>query len=397
MKNAKLLIFILSIVGCAALIWRFWAVAAPFVTAALIAYLLNPLVNRICKNKRIPRWLGVLIVMLVFIGLIAILISFTVPYAINQVSNLVKDIGTYASNMDDLTERAMEWLSGLHLPQFMLDKAKDILSNADVYLTKLFTVILEWLVNTSLGLFDVMVVIIVLVYFLLDGQKAVRYILNHLPITIGSRLSRVLYEANQLTWKYVRSRVIISGGMAIVTYLGLTIMGVRYAALFAVLSFILDFIPYFGSILAGVIIAVYALVTSGLGLAIGVAVFVLVVQQIEGNVVAPKIQADAVGVHPITVMFALLACSELWGPIGMLISTPVAGVCKVVFREIYRYLTAGLETPASAAAAASAAPSPSFSQFGAVTPEQKDKKQVPPVREQKPPAQEPPKTGGKNG
>ena len=83
---------------------------------------------------------------------------------------------------------------------------------------------------------------------------------------------------------------------------------------------------------------VFALITGGLSLAIKVAVIVIVVQQIEGNVVAPKVQSDAVNIHPLGVMFALLACSELWGPVGMLISTPVAVVFKTVIREIYNYI-----------------------------------------------------------
>ncbi|MEA5039981.1 MAG: AI-2E family transporter [Clostridiaceae bacterium] len=396
MKNAKLLVLILSLVACIALIWRFWDVAAPFFTAALFAYLLNPLVNRICKSGRIRRGLGVALVLIIFVGLIAMLLSFTVPYAVDQVSSLVRDISSYASNLDELTTRAMSWLSGLHLPSFLLDKAGELLSKADVYLTQLFTLILEWLVNTSLGIFDVVVVFIVLIYLLLDGRKIGRSVLDHLPMELSTHLSRVLHEADSLTWKYLRSRVIVSGGMAIVTYLGLTVMGIRYAPLFAVFSFILDFIPYFGSLLAGVIEAVYALVTAGPGLAIAVAVFVLVVQQVEGNIVAPKVQAEAVGVHPITVMFALLACSEIWGPVGMLISTPVAGACKLAFREIYRYLTAGMETPASAAAAAAEAQSLSVSQAPpfAQAPETKSEAPTPP---EKPPAQTSDSSGGNHG
>jgi len=396
MKNTKLLVLILTIITCVVLIWRFWAVAAPFFTAALIAYLLNPLVNRICKNGKIHRGLGVALVLIIFVGLIAMLLSFTVPYAVEQVSSLVRDIGSYASNLDELTSRAMGWLSGLHLPQFLLDKAGEVLSKADVYLTQLFTLILEWLVNTSLGLFDMAVVIIVLIYFLMDGRKIGRYALDHLPVDLSTHLSRILHEADTLTWKYLRSRVIISGGMAVVTYLGLTVMGVRYAALFSVLSFILDFIPYFGSLLAGVIEAVYVLVTSGPGLAIAVAVFVVVVQQVEGNVIAPKIQAEAVGVHPITVMFALLACSEIWGPIGMLISTPVAGACKLAFREVYRYLTAGMETPASAAATAADVPPTAFMEAPAIAPVPETNSEPQPKKTESP-APDSNKPGGTNG
>ena len=86
-----------------------------------------------------------------------------------------------------------------------------------------------------------------------------------------------------------------------------------------------------------------AIITGGMGLGLTVAVFVLIVQQIEGNIVAPKVQGDATGLHPVTVMFALLVCNRIWGPMGMLISTPVAAVVKVIVKEMYSYLIDGEE------------------------------------------------------
>ena len=131
--------------------------------------------------------------------------------------------------------------------------------------------------------------------------------------------------------------------MATVTYIGLSIIGVPYAALFAALSFVLDFIPYFGSTIAGIVEAVVATITGGIGLGITVAIFVLVVQQIEGNIVIPKVEGNATGLHPVTVMFSLLACNRIWGPMGMLISTPVAAVIKIIVKEMYNYIIDGEE------------------------------------------------------
>ena len=178
-----------------------------------------------------------------------------------------------------------------------------------------------------------------------------------LPQRAATRVSRVLYESNRYTWKYLGTRVLISLGMAITSYIGFSIIGLRYALLFAILAFVMDFIPYFGSIIAGVVDSVFALITGGVGLAVKVLIFVLIVQQIEGNVVAPKLQGKSVDLHPIWVMFALLACSESWGLIGMLISTPVAAVVKTALRELYYYMI-GDQKSAVAALAEEAAPKP---------------------------------------
>ena len=159
------------------------------------------------------------------------------------------------------------------------------------------------------------------------------------PLNLGYAMT--IHKAQGKTLDAVvvdMSRGAFAHGQTYVAYIGLLIMGIKYALLFALMSFVLDFIPYFGSLLAGVIEIFYALLTGSLGLAVAVAIFVLVVQQLEGNIAAPKIQGDATGIHPITIMFALLACNVLWGPLGMLISTPIAIIVKAILSEVHNFL-----------------------------------------------------------
>lgn len=338
LKNTKLLLLSLLILAVALAAYSFWDILMPFFIAAILAYVLGPIARWLTRKTKLKHGFSVAVVLFVFLAIVVTIISFSLPYAITQVSSLVRDISAYASNFDQVIAVVTEKMEGLHLPPIVLEPLETLLSKGDTYLAELFNYILTGLVNLSMGVFDLVIVIIVTVYFMLDGQKLMDSFKNILPDKIRIRFDRITATANDLTWKYIRSRVILSAGMAIVTYIGLTIMGVKYALLFAALSFVLDFIPYFGSIIAGVIEAVYALVTSGLGLGIAVGLFVLVVQQIEGNIVAPKIQGDVTGIHPVTVMFALLACNRLWGPVGMLISTPVAVIVKTVVVEIYDYI-----------------------------------------------------------
>lgn len=338
MKNTKMLVLVILLASLALALYSFWDVCLTFFTAIVLAYLLNPMARFISIKLKIRHGLAVALVLVLFLALIATLISIILPAAITQISNLVKEIGGVASDFDQLVTRALNWLADLHLPQAVLDKAAEVLSQADTYLLSVFSAILTALLNFSMGLFDLVIVVILVIYFMLDGAKIMASLLAALPEKLGRAVSRVRYTSNLITKKYIKSRIIISAGMGLVTYIGFSIMGIRYALLFAVMSFVLDFIPYFGSIIAGIIEAVYALIVYGPGLAVGVAVFVLVVQQIEGNVVAPKVQGDATGIHPVTVMFALLACSKLFGPIGMLISTPLAGIIKIVYQEAFRYV-----------------------------------------------------------
>ena len=345
MKNGKTLVLVLLLLGGVMLISGFWDIVMEFFTAALIAYLLSPLAKAAEKHLRLRRGFAVALVLLLAVSILVFLVYLWLPSVIEQITELVEDIVRYASDStyEDFLAQLKSYLESLHLPLGVLELADEYLQQADELLVNVLRSILTWVVTFTLSIVDIVVVIIVIVYLMLDGTKILRRFIGILPHSIARRTARVLAEGNELVWKYVKARVLVSGGMAVVTYIGLSIIGVPYAFLFALLSFVLDFVPYFGSMVAGLVEGVVATITGGLGMGITVAIFVLVVQQIEGNIVNPKVQGDATGLHPVTVMFALLVCNRIWGPMGMLISTPVAAVVKIIVKELYSYLIDGEE------------------------------------------------------
>lgn len=358
MKDTRLLALVILLIAVIAAIFRFWDVVMLFFLSAIIAYLLSPIVRLLTFGGRVPRGVAVAITALGVVGLLVWMAVLFVPFAVTQLSGVVNDLMAYAGSFDRLLASIEEQLAAWHLPQPVLDFATDIMGRADAYLSKFFSILLNWLMNTTTGLFDVVVVIILIIYFMLDGAKMIQNGIDALPERVAVRVRRVVNESNRYTWKYLGTRVLISLGMAVVSCIGFRIIGLKYALLFAILAFTMDFIPYFGSIIAGVVDSVFALITGGIGLAIKVLIFVLIVQQIEGNVVAPKLQGKSVDLHPIWVMFALLACSELWGPVGMLISTPMAAVVKTALRELYYYMIGDQKSAVTQAGPAPATASP---------------------------------------
>ena len=348
MKNTRLLALVILLIIFVASIARFWDVVMLFFLSAIIAYLLNPIVKLLTFKGRVPRGVAVLVTFLGVVGLIVWLGVLFIPFAIEQITGIVNDLMSYAGSFDQLLENTRDLLASWHLPQPVLDWATDLMGRADAYLAKFFSILLNWLASTTTGIFDIIVVLILIVYFMLDGATMIRNGIDALPPRAAVRVGRVVTESNRYTWKYLGTRVCISLGMAVTSYIGFRIIGLRYALLFSVLAFVMDFIPYFGSIIAGVVDSIFALITGGIGLAVKVLIFVLIVQQIEGNVVAPKLQGKSVDLHPIWVMFALLACSEIWGPVGMLISTPVAAVVKTALRELYYYMIGDMKSTMAA-------------------------------------------------
>lgn len=338
MKNTKLLVLVLMIITVIAGVFTFWDTLTTFLVSALIAYLLSPMTDFIIRKTGVRRGIAVTVVLLFFVTLVTFLISLALPPIIDQVGDLISDLQAYAGNFDDLVYTVTNYLAHLHVPQEVLDMVADLIAQGDSYIMSFALSLLASVVNLSLQIFDLVVIIIVIVYFMLDGPKLIQSLVNFLPRTAGDKVAHVLSEANNIGKQYIKSRFKISGCMAIAIFIGLRCFGIEYAFIFAILSFCLDFIPYFGSLIACVIEIFFALITGGVSKAIGVAIFVIAVQQIEGNIISPKIEGNATDIHPITVLFALLAAERVFGPLGMLISTPVAAILKLIFIELYLFV-----------------------------------------------------------
>ena len=340
LKNTKLFVLAFLVIAFTAGILTFWDTLLTFLFSAVVAYLLNPLVKLVMKKADCKRGPAVAVTLAIVITILSLLISLTLPYLIQQISGLIQDLQTYANNFDDLVFSVMRYLRHLHVPEEVIQLAADLIAQSDTYILSFALNLLTSMVNLSLQIFDLVVIIIVMVYFMLDGPKLIQNLISFLPTVIGDKVAHIFSEANQIGKKYIKSRFKISGCMATAIFIGLKCFGIQYAFVFAIMSFCLDFIPYFGSIIGSIIEIFYALITGGISFAAGVAVYVLIVQQIEGNILAPKIEGNATGIHPITVLFSLLAVNQIFGPLGMLISTPLAAILKIIFGELFHYVVA---------------------------------------------------------
>lgn len=338
MKNTKLFLLTAMVILAALFTFKFWDVLMLFLVSIILAYLLVPLVRLLSRKLKMKRGFAVLIVMLIVLVLIITIVSISLPMITAQMKNLTRTIQLYAGDFDSLIKNAVDYLAALKLPDSILQTLQDWLAQSDVIIASFLNGFTTGLLSIPTRLLDGVVVTVLTVYFLLDGGKMIDGFLSTLPLSTQVRMSRIISSTDTITRDYIRSKCLIALGMSIVTYIGLTITKIPYAPLFAILTFILDFVPYFGSIIAGMVIAFFALITGGVTQAIIVGVFILIVQQIEGNVVAPKIHGDQSGMHPALVMLAILVANKIWGPVGMLIAVPIAGLFKLVIGEIYQYI-----------------------------------------------------------
>jgi predicted PurR-regulated permease PerM len=178
---------------------------------------------------------------------------------------------------------------------------------------------------------QVVVFLIALLYFLVDGPRIGAYLLRFVPPARQADLERTGEAIHVRLGRYVRGQLLLVALMALVSWLVLHfVFHVRYALAIAVATGFLEIIPFLGPIAATSLAASLALTQSGLQVALGVVVAYLVLRQIEDQLVMPLVLGRAVELHPLVIMFAVLAGERIAGVLGMLLAVPIAAAAKVL-------------------------------------------------------------------
>jgi predicted PurR-regulated permease PerM len=338
-----------QLVGLPLLLVLAWVVAGAvrhvvflFLVALLIALLLNPLVRGLGRVW-IPRGLGVAIVYLSFAAAVALAVIALATVVVQQTrhaSHRIDDYFTVASGHPDETGAAHDltrfqvWLDGHHLKRIRVEKQGtkflDSIGTKDV--EKYTTKALNWAEGAGLAvvglLFSIVLVIVVSVYMLLDMHRLAAAVDRRFPPQPGT--TPLIERMEQALASYVKGQFALSliigtsagFGLWMLDMVGLMPNGGKYALLFAVWVGITELIPYVGPWLGAAPPVVYALVLHPLS-AVWVALLFLAIQQLEGHIVVPKVMGHSLRLHPLLVIFGLLAGGEIYGFPGILVALPL--------------------------------------------------------------------------
>ena len=346
-----------QLVGLPLLLLLIWVVAGAvrhavfiFLVALLIALLLNPLV-RMIGRLWIPRGLAVAIVYLTFAAAVALTILALATVVVQQTrhaSNRIDNYFTVESGRPPVTgathdlARFQGWLDAHHLKRVRVQKQgqKFLTSIGTKDVEKYTTKALNWAEGAGLAvvslLFSALLVVVVSIYMLLDMQRLAAAVDRRFPPAPGStplitRMERALesYVKGQLALSVIIGTS--SGlGVWVLGMLGLMPNGGRYALLFGVWAGITELIPYVGPWLGAAPPVLYALVQHPLS-ALWVALLFLAIQQLEGHVVVPKVMGKSLRLHPLLVIFGLLAGGEIYGFPGILVALPLLAAARAVW------------------------------------------------------------------
>ncbi|AIS52331.1 hypothetical protein TKV_c11600 [Thermoanaerobacter kivui] len=307
-------------------------ILSPFFVSALIAYLLNPFV-KFFTSKGFSVSFSIFVVFLIVTLGILFFSFFIVPLLVSEFIALLKMIPFYAEEIQTfLMQLKFNYLSYLP-PQFerVLDKNLGSLNTAfasqiDSAFKSAMTLLKD--------LVDIIVIPIVTFYLLKDKDVFKKEIERLVPQKYSFKFFNILRKIDKILSKYIRAQIYISIFVAIFTMIGLSLIKVKYAFLIGLLAGILNIIPYVGPILS-VIPAVLIGLLDSLTKGFWALIICLVVQQIENAFITPKVMSDSVGLHPVTVIFSLIAGEELFGIWGLLLSVPIVAMIKAIIIEIF--------------------------------------------------------------
>ncbi|RNC29319.1 MAG: hypothetical protein AWM53_00672 [Candidatus Dichloromethanomonas elyunquensis] len=313
-------------------------IISPFVVGVVLAYLLSPLVTSLQK-KGLSRQSSVAVVFIWITVLLTLLLFLLMPILYIELGKLAVVLPERFQVIYDYGQNAKAYYGQIGLPGEVGKLIEEKLMQGQSFLLNWLKSIVEDLPGllTYIGL--MILSPILAIYFLLDWNKLTDGIIRLVPAKMRGEWHRLLQEVDFIIQGYIQGNMIDALLVGLIIGFGVKLMGMEYALLIGVICGITNLIPYFGPILGGIPSVLLALSKSPI-MAVKVALVVFIVQQIDGNIINPRLMSSKVGLHPLWVVFALLAGGELDGILGMLIAIPLAAIIRIIFREIYYYLVA---------------------------------------------------------
>ncbi|MBX3615734.1 AI-2E family transporter [Nitrosomonas sp.] len=333
-------LFLACITGV--LIYLLSPILTPFLLAAVIAYICNPMVTRMARHN-IPRTIGTIVVMLLSLVAFCALILIMVPLFEKEAGRLLDKMPAF---LDMLKNHIIPWLESrldisLEPDMEMLKEAVSkhwqsaggVAAKILPSLTSGGMAVVEFLVNLLL-------VPVVLFYLLRDWDVLIKQIDEMIPRYWYPQMSQLAHETDRVLAEFLRGQLSVIVLMCICYVTGLWLVGLEFALPIGLVAGILVFVPYLGMIV-GLTLATLAAVMQFQDWSNIIPIWIVfgIGQLLEGMLITPWLVGDRIGLHPVIVIFALLAFGQLFGFFGILLALPVSAVMLVWLRHLHqRYL-----------------------------------------------------------
>ena len=298
----------------------------------IIAYAIKPLRNYFCDKFKISKRISSLIIIILSIGLFTTIIYFIVP-------TIIYESGNFGVMLDNVELYLMNMANKLNLSDLSLFETAYIQINEKInlFLASLSGNLIDNIASILENLVGFAIVPVVAYYFLADGELIYNKLLLIFPTDKRILIRKINGNIDKVLSRYIISQLLLSGIIGVLTFIMLIILGVKLPLILAILNAIANIIPYFGPIIGGAPIVFIALMQSPTK-AILALIGAFVIQQIEGDLLAPKITGVCINFHPIIIIILLILGGKIGGAAGMILAVPILVIIKVIYDDINYYL-----------------------------------------------------------
>lgn len=327
------------------------SILAPFAAGILIAYILyipcmkiELMYKKIKKVKIVnkkARPLGIFTVYLIVFILLVILINFIVPPIVQSVIDLTNNLQYYyettISKINELPEdsfwktevitRIMQEIQNIDIKQII--NVEQLAGYA------------QGAINFAGKIFDIFVTVVVSIYVLNSRSEILMFFRRLVGAIFKPKayqnINKYFHRTNEIFFHFLSSQFLDAIVVGVLTSIAMSILGVKYAVLLGFMIGLFNLIPYIGAIIAVVIAGIITLLTGGISQAIWMLVIVTILQQIDANIINPKIVGNSLKINPILVILAVTVGGAYFGIIGMFLAVPIIAVIKVIIEDFIEY------------------------------------------------------------
>lgn len=329
---------------------KFLNIVTPFFVGIFVAYLLYipcKKIEKIYEKSRLKlikkraRSLSILTVYLIIVLILVILMNVILPVVIESVVDLFNNIQTYY-------EMALNRYNELPEDSFfkgeMVNEIMQNLENLDIKQYLSFDKVWEYLmnaINAVTGIVNIFVAVIVSVYILAERSKIINFLKRLAEAVFKEKtyrnIDKYYKSSNEIFFKFIASQFIDAIIVGILVTIAMSFMGIKYAPLLGFFIGLFNMIPYVGAIIAVGISAIITLITGGLSQTIWMLIVVIILQQIDANILNPRIVGQSLKISPLLVLFAVTVGGAYFGILGMFLSVPIIAVIKILTEDYVNY------------------------------------------------------------
>ena len=322
------------------------SILIPFFWGFAIAYILNPLMVKLETKLKMKRFFSMTICYLIFFGVIALFIIIVTPIIMKNLFDIIEKLPDYIQGLQiwfNETLLRLSLVERLNLQEYIQSNIAEISTMLLEFMNLTINGLLVRVIGITSGLLKFIVGIIVSIYILIEKEKfgvaMNKFILAMSGEKRYDKVMNFFSLCNQVFSNFIIGKSIDSFIIGLICFAGMKLLGAPYATLLSVIVGVTNMIPYFGPVIGAIPAILITLFISPIK-ALWVAIFILVLQQVDGNIIGPKILGDKVGISPFYIILSILIGGGFFGMLGMLFAVPTF---KIVSILLGRYLDARIE------------------------------------------------------